>query len=481
MLPGEPEGALPSLVRVGRHGVVVPNKDYLESFRLLSTDPQVVSYRLDPKARWSDGTPITWEDVAAQWRATNPTNPEYKLIAARGYEHIAGVERGADDFEAIVRFTDRFAERKHLFTELYPRSLTPDPKVFDTAWADAPLLSTGPFKVDHLDKVAKTITLVRDAAWWGERPKLDRIVLRAVPPGTQPEALGNGEIDEAFVETWDELVRVEGLPGTTVRPIGSMEGFALAVFNGAPGSIVADRELRAALARGIDRATITRAVLAGTAAVGRRADNHIFSVNSRYYQDHSALLTFDPAEAARRLDALGWRLDGGVRHRDGRPLRLRTVISADHPERRDTAKMIQQQLGALGVVIDIQEVAYQAYFPEYINVGNFDLALFSRGGDDARPISFAVPFYTRGSTTQLNVGHNGNERIDRLFEQASRELDDEKRMALGNEIDKAIWEEAFCLPLHTSTGHYAVRAGLVNTDVTAFFRPADYTKVGFLK
>ncbi|MCP3805517.1 ABC transporter family substrate-binding protein [Allokutzneria sp. A3M-2-11 16] len=481
MLPDTLGATLPSLVRVDRDGVVVPNKDYLESLRLVSADPQVVAYRLNPKARWSDGTPITWADLASQWRATNLTNPEYKLIAARGYEHIAGVERGADEFEAIVRFTDRFAEWKHLFTELYPRALTAAPKVFNSAWTSAPLLSAGPFKVDHLDKVAKTITLVRDATWWGEHPKLDRIILRAVPPGAEPEALGNAEIDEALIESRDELGRVEGMPGVTVRPIGSMEGFALAVFNGAPGSIAADRELRAAVARGIDRAMITKAMLAGTAAVGRQADNHIFSVTSRHYRDHSGLLPFDPADATRRLDALGWRLDGDIRRKDGRPLRLRTVLSADHPERLDTAKMIQQQLGAIGVGIDLEQVPYPAFFPQYINVGNFDLALFARGGEDARPISSAAPYYTRGSTTQLNVGRNGNERIDRLFERASRELDDDKRMALGNEIDAAIWEEAFCLPLYTSTGHYAVRAGLVNTDVTQSFQPADYTRVGFLK
>ena len=47
------------------------NTDYFTSVELTSTNPQVVTYTINPKAVWSDGTPITWEDIASQIHATS--------------------------------------------------------------------------------------------------------------------------------------------------------------------------------------------------------------------------------------------------------------------------------------------------------------------------------------------------------------------------------------------------------------------------
>ena len=87
------------------------NRDYLASEPALTTDPkQVVTYEINPKARWYDGTPITWEDFYWQWKATNGTNKAYQISSANGYEDIENVERGKDDREVIVTFKRKFAD-----------------------------------------------------------------------------------------------------------------------------------------------------------------------------------------------------------------------------------------------------------------------------------------------------------------------------------------------------------------------------------
>ena len=55
---------LPRAIRVAPDGSMTVNTDYFTNVELTSTDPQVVTYTINPKAVWSDGTPITWEDIA---------------------------------------------------------------------------------------------------------------------------------------------------------------------------------------------------------------------------------------------------------------------------------------------------------------------------------------------------------------------------------------------------------------------------------
>lgn len=55
---------LPRAFRVGPDGSTTVNTDYFTNIALTSTNPQVVTYTINPKAVWTDGTPITWEDIA---------------------------------------------------------------------------------------------------------------------------------------------------------------------------------------------------------------------------------------------------------------------------------------------------------------------------------------------------------------------------------------------------------------------------------
>ena len=70
-------------------------RDFLASEPKLTTEPkQVVTYKINPKAIWYDGTPITWQDFDWQWKALNGTSKAYQIASANGYEDIENVQRG---------------------------------------------------------------------------------------------------------------------------------------------------------------------------------------------------------------------------------------------------------------------------------------------------------------------------------------------------------------------------------------------------
>ena len=62
---------MPRAFLIAPDGSTTVNTDYFTNVELTSTDPQVVTYTINPKAVWSDGTPITWEDIASQINATS--------------------------------------------------------------------------------------------------------------------------------------------------------------------------------------------------------------------------------------------------------------------------------------------------------------------------------------------------------------------------------------------------------------------------
>src|SRR5436853_3395370 len=74
---------MPELFLYDAEAVPAMNKDYLDSADITAKDPkQVVTYKINPKAVWSDGNPITEADFEAHWKANNGTNKDYKISSA---------------------------------------------------------------------------------------------------------------------------------------------------------------------------------------------------------------------------------------------------------------------------------------------------------------------------------------------------------------------------------------------------------------
>jgi peptide/nickel transport system substrate-binding protein len=87
---------LPRAYRIAPDGSMTVNSDYFTNVELTSTEPQVVTYTINPKAVWSDGVPITWEDIASQINATSGKDKNFAIASAAGAERVGSVTRGVD-------------------------------------------------------------------------------------------------------------------------------------------------------------------------------------------------------------------------------------------------------------------------------------------------------------------------------------------------------------------------------------------------
>ena len=481
------EAILPSTFTENAVGTPIWSRDYLASEPKLTTDPkQVVTFEINPKAVWYDGTPITWEDFFWQWKANNGTDKAYQISSANGFEDIESVQKGKDDREVIVTFKHNYADWPSIFHLFYPASTNKNPKIFNEGWKDGALTTAGPFKIDSIDRTSKTITLVRNEKWWGDRPKLDRIVLRALDPDAHIDALANGEVDSIDIgPDADKYHRASGIANAEIRVAGG-PNFRHLTMNGSSQNLQ-DVKVRQALAMAIDRTAIARAMLGPLGVNVQPLNNHIFMANQTGYQDNSGDVgKYDPAKARRLLDEAGWALDGNVRKKNGRPLEIRCVIPTAISTSRQESELIQNMLGQIGVTMRIETVPGDDFFAKYIIPGQFDFTVFSWMGTPY-PISSIKSIFVKPITNakgeqeiQQNYARVGSDEIDSGMEQATRELDRAKAIVLANHVDALIWQEVHSLPLYQRPELFATKKNLANFGAFGFAKWV-YPDIGWTK
>jgi peptide/nickel transport system substrate-binding protein len=366
---------LPSLFTLDERGRPQLNPDYLESAKIVDREPkQVVLYKLNQQAVWSNGREIGAPDFLAQWRALRGTETAYWTAHNSGYERIEKIERGADNLEVRVTFNKPYADWKSLFSPLYPQDVTRSAASFNDEARTALKATAGPFTLKTLDRKNKKVVLARNPHWWGERTKLDSLVLTVVPRSGRTAALSQGkldiaEIDSGTAERISSAGRRNGAgggqpltggPGARITPASALRSWALAhgsddknadaeqkarkqtaraiakyaaeqqglhgyvvrkslepaytqlALNGESGPL-SDERVRRAVARALDRQKLAESVLKPLGLPAKALGSHLAVVGQPAYADSSdALGSQNTQEAQALLADAGWT-PGGAR------------------------------------------------------------------------------------------------------------------------------------------------------------------------
>ncbi|MFI6353166.1 ABC transporter family substrate-binding protein [Streptomyces sp. NPDC050743] len=360
------QAVLPSMFRLDASGRPVPNPAYLESAKVIETEPrQVVLYKLNQRAVWSDGREIGAADFLAQWRALAGKNSAYWTARNAGYDRIEKIERGADDLQVRVTFSRPYADWKSLFSPLYPKDVMGTPDAFNDGARRKLKVTAGPFKVDKVDTAKKDVVLTRNPRWWGKPAKLDEIVLHAVPRDKRAAALADGSVDLADVDPADaqrigfaarrSANPLQGSGKTSVRRLRdwarahdldsddvkagrkklrkaiseylddqqalrgievrkSLEpAYTQLALNGSTGPL-ADERVRRAVARALDRRELARLVLTPLGLPAVPVGSHLALSGQPAYADNSgAIGDLDTKEAQALLGDAGWVPGGPVK------------------------------------------------------------------------------------------------------------------------------------------------------------------------
>ncbi|MFH9072887.1 ABC transporter family substrate-binding protein [Streptomyces alboflavus] len=367
---------LPSMFRLDSRGRPEADADFLESAKVVEREPQqVVLYKLNQQAVWSDGREIGADDFAAQWRALSGKDSAYWTARNAGYDRIGKIERGANNLEVRVTFDKPYADWRSLFSPLYPKDVMGTPDSFNDGARTKLKVTAGPFALKDVDRDDGELTLRRSARWWGSPAKLDKLVLRAVPRDKRAAALAEGKVDLAEIDA-DEAGRIalaardKGTrgplahgPGAALTPAGALRSWARAhgsdeeaadieqearaktrkaveryaeeqsglrgyevrkslepaytqlALNGSEGPLADDR-VRRAVARALNRDELAKTVLKPLGLPAEPVGSHLALAGQDAYADNSgALGDQDTAEASALLADAGWTPGGPLKEK----------------------------------------------------------------------------------------------------------------------------------------------------------------------
>ena len=469
-------GLLPGTFYTDDKGAFQVDKNYFTDIKLTSKEPQTLVYTINPKAKWSDGKPISLADFVGHWKALNGSNEAYEVVSTTGYEDIASVTKGAKSNEVVVKFKNIYADWQGLFGGLLPASVTASPEKFNTVWKDAPTLTAGPFKWGGTDKTAGTAWIVPSSTWWGDKPVLDKMLWKVVTAAAQLDALANGEVDAANTgPDANQYKRGLTLTGVDVR-VSVAPNYRHMTFGNT--GFMTDTRVRQAIMMGVDREIITKALIGPIDPKATSMGNHIFVKGLSCYKDNSGIFgKYNLQRADALLDAAGWVKSGTTRKKGGVELKPKITIPAGVPTSAQEAQLMQAMLAPLGVQLEINVVPSADFFSKYITPGNFEMTVFTWLGTSL-PISSSKSIMT--TEGGQNYGKIGTAEIDKLYEKANQELDPTKRCALATQIDKKIWEVGHSMINYQRPDVWQVDKNLANFGAFGF-SSGDYTKIGFTK
>lgn len=323
---------------------------------------------IDDKAKWSDGTDVTADDVVfSVLRYASPVigNSTMLLYAFEGVGDDGFVAEGAtkDDLKGVkavdsktVMFTAKYEMPLASFQNTYGRYIhvVPEHILKDVAekdlstytWFNAPTVVDGPYRVVEFD-LNHYVSFTANESYFKGAPKISKLNVKIVEASQQYAGLKSGEIDFVQQTTGNipnsDYANVEALDNVTVvygTPVTNQSVF-IQTAN------VTDVRIRQAILYAIDRAELVSGMLNGS---GEVVDGFLSSA-SPYYDSSLKPLTRD-ADKAKELVAAAVK-DGWDSSKE-----LNFYVSSGDSVFVNAASYIRAQLEEVGIKIKIHTVDF---------------------------------------------------------------------------------------------------------------------------
>lgn len=474
----------------------------------VAADGTSVTWKLRAGVQWADGEPFTADDVLFTYEYV--TNPDVKATSASAYVDVDRVEV-LDDFTVTVHFKQPtagwYAPYVGAFGMIIPRHLFEDYNGANAAEAPANLLAigTGAYYVSEFRN--EDVLIIG-----GNAVSTNKIIYEINPYYRDPdrpffsrvELQGGGDLDlavqagkEGLVDfVWNTAVSEDAMvdaesAGNVVVVAPASSFVERIMFNFAdpnaetsdgerasvqsPHPILSDLSVRQAIGMAINR----EAIAAPYGRGGVLTTNIL--TEPPYFASPETSIEYNPQAAAALLDQAGW-VDGdgdGVREKAGVELRLvfQTSIQA---LRQLTQEQVKQDLEAIGIAVELKQIDSSIFFGPPTDTTDTrrqfysDLEEFAFSNKSPDPTAYMAGWACDQIAQQANDwslpnwARYCNPEFDALFEQASLELDPDRRAALFVQMNELLIQDAAVIPLVKLTLPAAVSVDLKGWDFTAW-------------
>ncbi|MGH9057067.1 MAG: ABC transporter substrate-binding protein [Acidimicrobiales bacterium] len=419
----------PSVFHTGPNFSPRLDTTFVTSATETSSVPQTIVYRINPKAVWSDGTPITGADFAYTWQAqsgqagfSDVGGKPYTPASTAGYSQISAVRFTASSPDVVtVVFSAPYADWHSLFSHIIPAHVA-ERVGFDAGFTDpvADLVSGGPYEVVSYDPTG-TVRLVRNPGYWGPPAAAPALDFVFVPdPAQIGAALRAGQLSCAGVQA----------DASTLSPLRKSAALAVRVapgdeyldldFRESGGPLAADT-LRAAVSAAINRAGLVSHVVGAVDPGAAPVANRFLVPGQPGY--HAGGPVPPPVSA-------------GAGAHTATPLRL---VSGQDPLAVAASRVVVADLAVAGIAVTATAVAS---LPAVLTSEDWDMAVEVRPRTPFPGLSLDV--YRSGSAT--NVDGFASPAMDALLQSAAA-ASGTARATLIDEADQLAWTDHVDLPL----------------------------------
>lgn len=445
----------------GPDGQIIGDRDY-GSVAVVGRSPLVLDYEINANAVYSDGKPITCDDMVLAWAAQSGRNPGFDAASTAGYRDVATVDCAPGQKKARVTFApDRgVLDYGQLFgaTSLLPSHViadqlglgdgavttalqTGDAPVIDriaqawnTLWNLGPDIdlqrfpSSGPYKIESVTKDGAVVLTANDK-WWGAKPLAQRVTVW--PRGADiQDRVNRGEFDIVDIATGSSGTL--NLPAGYTRTDSASAGIEQLIF-AAQGPMAAP-PARRALALCTPRDTIARnaGVPIANVRLNPTVDDALSAAESAGEAGQFAVANADAARAAL----------------NNQPLAVRIGYQSPNARLAATVGTIAQSCAAAGITVT--DASGDSVGPQSLRDNNIDVLIGSTGGavGSGSTGSSALDAYDLRFGNGNNLSGYANGRVDGIIDALAVTADPKELSRLLGEAGPILWGDIPTLPLY---------------------------------
>lgn len=378
------------LVEYGEKGEILPA--LAESWDI-SEDGKVYTFHLRKDVKFSDGTEFNADAVKFSFERwiRDPANSLNVATAMKSLdvvdEHTITMTFNKAYYPFLTELS--FARPVRMIS---PSAVEPAGDINGTF---VKAIGTGPWMAESY-KTDQEAVLVRNPNYWGEMPKLSKIILKVVPdPQSRVLALQSGDVDIAGGQLGK--IPVESVPVIEAasslslqKSPGTNSHFMIFNYN---TPALQDLNVRKAINLAINKKSIVEDLMDG---IGSEAQG-LFPLTVPYVtESNNTWYGFDPQEAKQLLAAAGYTdTDGdGIAGKDGTPLELNFVLQqAEYPEWKSISELIQSELREIGIAVNLQVLEPNAYYDALWTSKAYDLIMYRTYDDAYNPHAFLLSLF----------------------------------------------------------------------------------------
>ena len=430
------------------------NTDYITEYKAETKNGvQTVTFKINPKAKFNDGTPIDIESVRAAHKIFTAPAGEYQVTDAPMWKQVKSVEENGDKFSVKVTMEKPYYPIDGGFvisTFIHPALV--DKKLFDEGLVDKPLDKywAGPFKVENWDVSQNSLILTRNDKWWGQKPLLEKISIRSLGEAASLAAFKNSEIDVISASSHNVYADVSKMSNIDIR-----KGSALGVGDYELNPDKIPLPVRKAIVAGINREQLQKIRFEKIGWNEKAPGSMCFLPLQEGYKD-SYPTEIGEDVAKKILEDAGYKKDGDFYAKDGKKASYELATFGDDQDTKTTSQFFSDQMKKIGIEIKIVTYTGKNDLAKVSDERSYGIK--SAGyGITTNPVDSAYYFYR----SEINNGHG--KELDSLANKMMATEDYKKQLEIATELEKRhLAEVAIYIPVYNGPNYQACKKGLAN-------------------